>query len=109
MEERRARTQGAVEASQASLAKVREKMAAYEQALSDARAEIFKENEAARKAIAEQQAKTLDEARVKAAEQVAAAKADLAAQAESARAGLTAESERLAEQISGALLTGGVQ
>lgn len=109
IEERKARTQGAIEASEAALATVKEKMAAYEKALADARAELFKENEAARKALAEQQASALEAARARAAEQVAAAKADLAAQTEAARSGLRAESERLAEQISGALISGGVQ
>ncbi len=109
LEERHRRTAGAVEASQAALATVKEKMAAYEKALGDARAEIFKENEAARKALAEQQSQAIEAARLKAGEQVAAAKADLAAQAESARISLRAESEALAEQISGALLSGGVQ
>lgn len=109
MEERRARTEGAVAASQSSLAQVREKMAAYEQALGDARAEIFKENEAARKVLAEQQAQALDAARSSAAGQVAAAKAELASEANTARASLASEAERLAEQISGALLAGGVQ
>jgi F-type H+-transporting ATPase subunit b len=109
IEDRRARTQGAIEASAAALATVKEKMAAYEKALGDARAELFKENETARKALVEQQAQALEAARAKAAEQVAAAKADLAAQSEAARSGLRAESERLAEQISGALVSGGVQ
>jgi F-type H+-transporting ATPase subunit b len=109
LEERHRRTEGAVEASQAALATVKEKMAAYEKALGDARAEIFKENEVARKALAEQQAQAIEAGRLKAGEQVAAAKADLAAQVELARAGLRAESEALAEQISGALISGGVQ
>lgn len=109
IEERRARTQGAIEASEAALATVREKMAAYEKALGDARAELFKENEAARKALVEQQSQALEAARAKAAEQVAAAKAEIAAQAEAARAGLRSESERLADQISHALVSGGVQ
>ncbi len=109
IEDRRARTQGAIEASDAALATVKEKMAAYEKALGDARAELFRENEAARKALVEQQSQALEAARLQAAEQVAAAKADLAAQAEAVRSGLRAESERLAELISGALVSGGVQ
>jgi F-type H+-transporting ATPase subunit b len=109
IEERHRRTQGAVEASQAALATVKEKMAAYEKALGDARAEIFKENEAARKALAEQQAHAIEAARARAATQVAAAKAELAAEAGAARAGLRAESERLADQIAASLIAGGVQ
>lgn len=109
MEERHRRTQGAVDASQAALATVKEKMAAYEKALADARAEVFKQNEAARKELAEQQAKAIEAARAKAAAQVAAAKAQLAVEIEAARAGLGAESERLADQIAGSLIAGGVQ
>ena len=109
IEERHKRTEGAVEASQAALATVKEKMAAYEKALGDARAEIFKETEAARKALADQQSQAVEAARVAAAAQVATAKAELAAQADAARAGLRVESERLAEQIAGSLVAGGVQ
>ncbi|MBN9657898.1 MAG: ATP synthase F0 subunit B [Acidobacteria bacterium] len=109
LEERRKKTEGAVEASEATLALVHEKLATYENSLADARAGIYKEQEAGRKRLADQQAKTVEAARVKAGERVAAVKAELALEVEKATATLTAESDRLAEEIAGLVLAGKVQ
>lgn len=109
LEERRKKTEGAVEASEATLALVNEKLATYENSLADARAEIYKEQEAGRKRLADQQAKAVEAARVKAGERVAAVKAELALEVEKATATLTAESDRLAEEIAGMVLAGKVQ
>ncbi len=109
IEERYRRTQGALEAGQAALATAKERLAAYEKALGDARAEIFSEHEAARKSLADEHARAVEAARARAAGQVAAARSEIAGDADAARAGLRAESERLAEQIAGSLIAGGVQ
>lgn len=109
LEERRKKTEGAVEASEATLALVNEKLATYENSLADARAEIYKEQEAGRKRLADQQSKAVEAARVKAGERVAAVKAELALEVEKATATLTAESDRLAEEIAGLVLAGKVQ
>jgi F-type H+-transporting ATPase subunit b len=109
LEERRKKTEGAVEASEATLALVNEKLATYENSLADARAEIYKEQEAGRKRLADQQAKAVEAARIKAGERVAAVKAELAQEVEKATATLTAESDRLAEEIAGLVLAGKVQ
>lgn len=109
LEERRKKTEGAVEASETTLALVHEKLAAYETALADARAEIYKEQEANRKSLADQQARAVEAARVKAGERVAAVKADLALEVEKATVSLSAESDRLAEEIAGLVLAGKVQ
>ncbi|MGJ5814907.1 ATP synthase F0 subunit B [Paludibaculum fermentans] len=109
LEERRKKTEGAVEASEATLALVNEKLATYENSLADARAEIYKEQEAGRKRLADQQVKAVEAARVKAGERVAVVKAELALEVEKATASLTAESDRLAEEIAGLVLAGKVQ
>jgi F-type H+-transporting ATPase subunit b len=109
LEERRQKTAGAVESSEQSLAQAAAKMRQYEQSLAEARAAIFQQQEKSRKELNDRQMAAIEAARTKSGERVAAAKADLAAQAAQAKASLAAESDRLAEQIAGALLTGRVQ
>ena len=109
LEERRKKTQGAVEASEAALARVNEKMAEYEVALGNARAEIFHEQEEARQKLAAQQAGMIDAAKAVQAEKVAAVKRGLADEVLLAKATLAAEADRLADQIAGAVLAGRVQ
>lgn len=106
MAERKKQTAGAIEASNAALVQLDEKMAEYEKALGDARAEIYKEQDAARKRLADQQKAAVDEVRVKFAERVEAIKAEIALEMETATASLAGESDRLAEEIAGALLAG---
>jgi F-type H+-transporting ATPase subunit b len=98
-----------VEASEATLARVNEKMAEYETALGNARAEIFHDQEESRKKLAAQQAALVDAARAEQAEKVAAVKRGLAKEAAEAKAMLAAEADRLADQIAGAVLVGRVQ
>lgn len=109
MEERRRRTAGSVEASEAAVAQAREKMEAYEKSLGDARAEIYRQQEESRRKLGEQQAAAVEAARSEAAVRVAAAKAEIAAEAERASAGLAAEADRLADQIASAVLAGRAQ
>ncbi|MBI4891117.1 MAG: hypothetical protein HY821_10875 [Acidobacteria bacterium] len=109
MEERRKKTLGSVESSEASVAAAAKKLEEYEQALAVARAEIYAKQEEGRKKLAEQQAQAVEAARAKAAERVAEAKAGIAAEAKRASGELAAEADRLAEQIAGVVLAGGVQ
>ncbi len=109
LEERRKKTQGAVEASEATLARVHDKMAEYETALGNARAEIFREQDESRKKLAAQQASLVDAARASQAEKIAEVKRGLAEEVQQAKATLSNEAERLAEQIAGAVLAGRVQ
>ena len=109
LEERRLKTQGAVEASEASLARVHEKMAEYETALGNARAEIFQQQEEARTKLAVQQAALVETARNQQAAQVAVVKRGLAEEAAQAKAMLAAEADRLADQIAVAVLAGRMQ
>ena len=109
LEERRKKTQGAVEASEATLARVNEQMAEYETALGNARAGIFHQQEESRQRLAAQQAALVDGARVEQADKVAAVKRGLAEEAAEARAMLAAEADRLADQIAVAVLAGRMQ
>ncbi len=106
LDERRKKTQGAVEAAEAIVRQAAGKMDTYEKALSRSRADIYKEQEAARREIAAQQAEAVGQARAKVNEQVAAAHAGIEAEVAEARAGLAAEADRLAEKIAAAVLTG---
>lgn len=109
LEERRRKTEGSVESSEASVAQARQKLEAYERSLADARAEIYRQQEEGRQKLGEQQAATVEAARAESAARVAAAKAEIAAEAEKASAGLAAEADRLADQIAGAVLAGRAQ
>lgn len=106
MAERKKRTEGAVAASEAALAEVQVKMAAYEKALYDARAGVYAEQEQNRRTLLNDQAAAIQESKKKVAAQVAAAIAGITAEAEAARATLAGESERLADQITAAVLVG---
>lgn len=104
--ERRAATEGAREAAEASLAKAGALAAQYEEALRTARAEIGKQNEDLRQKLLEEQVQAIEAARAQARAAVEAARAEIAREAEAARAGLRAESEALAAQIASRVLAG---
>jgi len=104
--ERKKRTEGAVAASEAALADVSVKVAAYEKALYEARASVYAEQDQNRRNLLADQAAAVEEAKKKMAAQVAAACAEIAAEAQAARTSLFGESERLADQITAAVLSG---
>ena len=104
--ERKTRTEGAVAASEAALADVNAKLVEYEKALYEARAGVYAEQEQNRRNLQADQAAAIEAAKQKMAAQVAAASAQLAAEAATARASLAGESERLADQITAAVLAG---
>jgi len=104
--ERRKRTEGAVAASEAALAQAAVKAAAYEKALYEARAGVYADQEQNRRNLIADQAAAIEESKKKMAAQVAAATAGITAEAEAARVSLAGESERLAEQITYAVLAG---
>jgi F-type H+-transporting ATPase subunit b len=105
--ERHKRTMGAVEGAESALAEGEKKTTHYEQSLQDARSGIYKELEANRKQLADDQAAAVQAARARMSEHVTQAKAGLQAEAAAARASLESEVERLAEQIAQRLVTGG--
>ncbi len=106
LEERRKKTQGAVEAAEAIVRQAAGKMDAYEQALSQSRADIYKEQDTARRQFAAQQSEAAGQARARVNEQVSAARTGIEAEVAQARAGLAVEADRLADKIATAVLAG---
>jgi F-type H+-transporting ATPase subunit b len=99
LEERRSKTEGAVEKSRADIAAAEARTSEYEQRLREARAIVFRAQEARRKAALEARTAALNAARTKAQAQVQAAKAEIQKDREAAQAGLQAEAQALAAEI----------
>jgi F-type H+-transporting ATPase subunit b len=97
--ERRSKTEGAVEKSRVDIAAVEARASEYELRLREARATVFRAQEARRKAAQDARSAALNEARNKAQAQVLAAKADIQKDRDTARSGLQAEAQMLAEEI----------
>jgi len=99
LEERRSKTEGAVEKSRADIAAAEARTSQYEQRLREARAAVFRAQEARRKRALEARTAALDEARNKARAQVEAAKADIQKDRQAAQEGLQGEAQTLATEI----------
>jgi F-type H+-transporting ATPase subunit b len=99
LDERRSKTEGAIEKSRADIAAAEARTSEYEQRLREARATVFRAQEARLKAVADARAAALHEARAKAQVQVQAAKADIEKDREAAQSGLQAEAQTLAIEI----------
>jgi len=99
LEERRSKTEGAVEKSRADIAAAEARTSEYEQRLREARAKVFHAQEARRKAALDARTAALNEARNKAQAQVQAAKTDIQKDREAAQNGLQAEAQTLAAEI----------
>src|SRR5216684_1564382 len=99
LEERRNKTEGAVEKSQADIAAAEARTSEYEQRLREARATLFRTQESRRKAALDARTAVLHEARAKAQAQVQAAKADIQRDREAAQGALGAEAQALAAEI----------
>jgi len=97
--ERRSKTEGAVEKSRADIAAAEARTSEYEERLREARATIFRAQEAQRKAALQARTAALREARSQAEAQVQAAKADIQKERDGARHGLQAEAQALANEI----------
>jgi F-type H+-transporting ATPase subunit b len=99
LEERRSKTEGAVEKSRADIAAAEARTSEYEQRLREARATVFRAQEARRKAALDARTVALNEARNKAHAQVQASKADIQKDRDAALNGLQAEAQTLATEI----------
>src|SRR5438552_1946067 len=75
--ERRSKTEGAVEKSRADIAAAEARTAEYEQKLREARAAVFRAQEARRQAALQARSNALNEARTRSQAQVQAAKEDI--------------------------------
>jgi len=97
--ERRSKTEGAVEKSRADIAAAEARTAEYEQRLREARAALFKAQEARRQAALQVRSNALNEARNRAQAQVESAKRDIEKDKEAAQTGLQGEASALAREI----------
>ncbi len=99
LQERRSKTQGAVEKARADIAAAEARTSEYEQRLREARATVFRAQEARRKTALDARTAALSQARDKAQAQVQAAKADIEKDRETAQSGLQTEVQALAAEI----------
>jgi F-type H+-transporting ATPase subunit b len=99
LEERRAKTVGAIERARANVAAAEAKTAEYENRLREAKLTIFKMQEARRKEAQAARAAAVAEARERAGAQVRQARESIASDIAAAKVSLQAEAERLANEI----------
>jgi F-type H+-transporting ATPase subunit b len=99
LEERRRKTEGAIEKSRADIAAAEARTSEYEQRLREARATLFRAQELRRKAALEARAEALNQARRKAQAQVQAAKAEIQQDIEAAKRVLEGQAQTLAAEI----------
>jgi F-type H+-transporting ATPase subunit b len=104
MAERDARTVGAQEAAEAAQATAAEKVKQYQEALKQARGQVYAEQEVARKKLLDERAAQLKEARSKAAAEVGAAKDRVAAELAAARRDLESTVAQLSAEIARRIL-----
>ena len=99
MAEREARTVGARKAAEAAQAAAAEKIRQYQEALKQARAKVYVEQEAARKRLLDERAELLKEARRKGAAEVAKAKERVAKELDAARRDIETTIAQLSAEI----------
>jgi len=104
MAERDSRTVGAQKAAEAAQAAAAHKVKQYQEALRQARGQVYVEQEAARKKLLEERAAQIKEARTRAASEVAAAKARVAAELAAARRDMEASVAELSAEIARRIL-----
>ncbi len=97
-------TEGALQAARETTAVADRKTAEYQQALKEARADLYRAQERERQQVLEETAEQVRRARAQAEERVRAAREELRAEVEAAKALLARESGTLAESITQAVL-----
>jgi len=102
--ERGRRIEGARREAEELRKGAQEKMRAYQDDLRTARAELFREQEAARRAALDERGAALQQARQRANEEIVAAKKRIRLEIEAARAELETSSNQLAGEIARAIL-----
>jgi len=106
LHDRRQATEGAREAASLSLERAAKKAAEYEEALREARNEIYREQEEVRRKWREEQVEKLAAARKRAEELAAEGRAGIEREAASAKAGLEQQASLLANEITSTVLQG---
>jgi F-type H+-transporting ATPase subunit b len=104
--ERDKATAGARKSAEESLRLAEQKTLQYENAIRDARGEVYREQEKSRLELLAEQERRLVEARQKMSEMVADARRSIDAEAAAARQSLADSSGALADQIANSILTG---
>jgi F-type H+-transporting ATPase subunit b len=99
LQERRARTEGALEEARADVAAAEARTAEYERLLREARLTVFRSIEAHRQAALQARAAVVAEARAAADAQVQQAKTAITQEVVQSKASLQTEAERLAGEI----------
>ncbi|HLI02681.1 MAG TPA: hypothetical protein VKU93_00310 [Terracidiphilus sp.] len=97
--ERRDRTEGAISKARADVASAEARTQEYEQKLREARAAVFKAQEARRQQAQQMRAQAIAEARQRAQQQIRDARLAIDQDMAAARASLQGETERLASEI----------
>ena len=97
--ERRSKTEGAIEKSKADIAAADARTSEYEHRLREARAAVFRAQEARREAAVHARADAVNEARRKAQTQVQGAKANIENDRLAAEQGLQGQAAALAQEI----------
>ena len=97
--ERRSKTEGAIEKSRADIASAEARTSEYERRLREARAAVFRAQEAKRQAAVQARTNAVNEARNRAHAQVQAAKKDIEADRMAAQEGLKGDVAALAQEI----------
>jgi F-type H+-transporting ATPase subunit b len=97
--ERHSRTEGAVEKAKADIAAAEARTSEYEQRVREARAAVFKSQEARRQQAVHARSAAVAEARAKAQGQVTEARANIEKDKQAAMAGLQGQAESLATAI----------
>jgi F-type H+-transporting ATPase subunit b len=97
--ERRSKTEGAIEKSKADIAAADARTSEYEQRLREARAAVFRAQEARRQAAIQARSHAVSAARRQAQAQVQAAKTDIEKDRAAAEQGLQGQAAALAQEI----------
>jgi F-type H+-transporting ATPase subunit b len=99
--ERQARTLGAQKSAEAAQAAAAEKVRQYQEALKQAKAKVYAEQEAERKKLLDERAAVLKEVRNKASAEVGSAKQRVSAELDNAKKDIQETASQLAIEIAG--------
>ncbi|MBZ5529241.1 MAG: ATP synthase F0 subunit B [Acidobacteriia bacterium] len=99
MQERDARTRGAQKSAEAAQSAAAEKIKQYEDALKQGRAQLYAEQDAARRKLLDERNAELKAARARAAEEVRVAKERIGGELSAARSEVQAASGKLSDEI----------
>ncbi len=99
LEQRHALTQGAIQRAQEEIAKAEARTAEYEQRVREARAEIYKTQQANRQRVMDTRNAALAEARQQAGDKVKEARASLVSTVASSKAALRDQADALADKV----------